>query len=213
MIALSNVRDRLEYQSLLLGTVVLVTCAVLAFAYQLTREPIRKALENDLLKNFSQVLPPTLHDNNLLDSQRHIQAPWGKITWYQATMEDEVTAVVLPLTAAGYAGDIEMLMSIREDGRIAGVRVLIHKETPGLGDKIEISRSPWITGFNGKSLSKPGPAGWAVKKDGGVFDQFTGATITPRAVVGSIKGALEFFEAHKATFLQPAPTTGGHADD
>jgi len=193
---LADIRDRLEYQSLLLGAVVLVTCAVLAFAYQLTREPIRQALENDLL-----------------DSQHRIQAPWGEITWYQATLEGKVTAVVLPLTAIGYAGEIKMLMAIREDGRIAGVRVLIHKETPGLGDNIEISRSPWITGFNGKSLSDPRPSGWAVKKDGGVFDQFTGATITPRAVVGSIKGALEFFEAHKAAFLQPAPTTGDHADD
>jgi electron transport complex protein RnfG len=210
---LADIRDRLEYQSLLLGAVVLVTCAVLAFAYQLTREPIRQALENDLLENLSQVLPPTLHDNNLLDSQHRIQAPWGEITWYQATLEGKVTAVVLPLTAIGYAGDIKMLMAIREDGRIAGVRVLIHKETPGLGDNIEISRSPWITGFNGKSLSDPRPSGWAVKKDGGAFDQFTGATITPRAVVGSIKGALEFFEAHKAAFLQPAPTTGDHADD
>ena len=210
---LSEVRDRLEYQSLLLGTVVLITCAVLAFAYQLTREPIRTALENDLLKNFSQVLPPTLHDNNLLNSQHKIQAPWGEITWYQATMGDQVTAVVLPLTATGYAGDIEMLMSFRDDGRIAGVRVLIHKETPGLGDKIEISRSPWITSFNGTSLDKPGPGGWAVKKDGGAFDQFTGATITPRAVVGAIKGALEFFDARKATFLAPARMAGGNADD
>lgn len=213
MIALSNVRDRLEYQSLLLGTVVLVTCALLAFAYQLTREPIRLALENDLLKNFSQVLPPTLHDNNLLDSQHRIQAPWGEITWYQATLGGQVTAVVLPVTATGYAGDIEMLMSIRDDGRIAGVRVLIHKETPGLGDKIEISRSSWITGFNGTSLDNPGPGGWAVKKDGGAFDQFTGATITPRAVIGAIKGALEFFDTHKSTFLAPAPKTGGMADD
>ena len=121
--------------------------------------------------------------------------------------------MVLPVTATGYAGDIEMLMSIRDDGRIAGVRVLIHKETPGLGDKIEISRSSWITGFNGTSLDNPGPGGWAVKKDGGAFDQFTGATITPRAVIGAIKGALEFFDTHKSTFLAPAPKTGGMADD
>ncbi|WP_114418411.1 electron transport complex subunit RsxG [Marinospirillum perlucidum] len=199
----TSLQDRLGYQSLFLGVVVFVTCALLAFAYQMTREPIRLALENDLLNNFSQVLPAEIYDNNLLETKTDIQAPWGEFSWYQASLNDEVTGVVFPLTAYGYAGDIEMLIAVRSNGEISGVRVLVHRETPGLGDKIEVSRDPWITEFNGLSLQDPPPSDWGVKKDGGVFDQFTGATITPRAVVAAIKRGLEFFEAEKATFLTP----------
>lgn len=203
---LATARERLDYQGALLGLVVLVTCALLALAYQLTREPIRLALETDMRNNFAQVLPSALYDNDLINTRGEAESPWGNIIFYQAIKEGRVTAVVFPLFSEGYAGKIQMLMAVKANGEVGGVRVLVHQETPGLGDKIEVSRHPWITGFTGKSLTDPQPERWSVKKDGGVFDQFTGATITPRAIVGGVYKGLVFFEQHKETLLYPLPT-------
>jgi len=94
------------------------------------------------------------------------------------------------------------MMSVDMEGRLLGARVIKHAETPGLGDKIEIAKAKWILDFNGKSLSDPPPEKWGVKKDGGVFDQFAGATITPRAVVKAVKSGLEFFAAHREEILK-----------
>ena len=91
---------------------------------------------------------------------------------------------------SGYSGDINLLSAVYRDGTIAGVRVTKHEETPGLGDKVEVKKSDWITTFNTKTVQSESDDRWAVKKDGGQFDQFTGATITPRAVVGSVKNAV-----------------------
>jgi electron transport complex protein RnfG len=125
-------------------------------------------------------------------------------------------AAIIPVTAPdGYSGDIELIVGVNADGSIAGVRVLSHKETPGLGDKVDLRKSDWILGFNGRSLNNPELAGWAVRKDKGVFDQFTGATITPRAVVAATLRALQFADAHSKTlFARPGdakdagPVTG-----
>jgi len=104
----------------------------------------------------------------------------------------------LPTVAPdGYSGDIKLIVGINLDGTIAGVRALSHKETPGLGDKVDLRKSNWILNFNGRSLLQPSIEQWAVKKDGGTFDQFTGATITPRAVVKSVKKALLFFQQQR----------------
>jgi len=209
---LTDIKDRLEYQSTLLGLVVLITCAALAFAYQLTREPIRVALENDLLQSFSRVIDDQLYDNDLLTSQAEIERDGKPLTWYQARKEGEVTAVIFPITAVGYAGNIEMLLAVEASGEIAGVRVLVHQETPGLGDKIEEARDPWITYFSGKSLDNPQQEDWGVKKDGGHFDQFTGATITPRVMVREIRNSLVFFEHNRDTFLTPLPNEEAQHD-
>lgn len=202
---LANVRERLDYQGILLGLVVLVTCTLLALAYQLTREPIRLALETDMRNNFAQVLPGNMYDNDLINTRGETDSPWGQITYYQAIKEGNVTAVIFPLFSEGYAGKIQMLMAIKANGEISGVRVLVHQETPGLGDKIEVSRHPWITGFDHRSLTDPQPERWKVKKDGGVFDQFTGATITPRAVVSGVYTGLQFFDQQKEKLLYPLP--------
>ena len=101
----------------------------------------------------------------------------------------------------GYSGSIQLLVAVLADGSLAGVRVLAHKETPGLGDKIELKKSPWIQSFTGKSLQNPDEAGWGVKKDKGQFDQFAGATITPRAVVKAVHHALQYFDAHRGELL------------
>ena len=101
----------------------------------------------------------------------------------------------------GYAGPISIVIGLSRDGDILGVRVISHVETPGLGDKIEITKSKWVLSFDGKSLDNLTLEQWAVKKDGGVFDQFAGATITPRKVVQAIRRGLEFYRAHQAELL------------
>jgi len=125
------------------------------------------------------------------------------VTVYRARKGGREIAVVFTVVAPdGYSGAIRMLVGIRADGRLAGVRVVAHRETPGLGDKVEAHKSDWIRDFDNRSLRDPKADGWAVKKDGGVFDQFTGATITPRAVVAAVHSALRYYATHReAMFL------------
>ncbi|PCH64420.1 MAG: electron transport complex subunit RsxG [Gammaproteobacteria bacterium] len=117
---------------------------------------------------------------------------------YRARLNEEPVAVVLSAIAPnGYNGKIKLLVGIAFDGSLTGVRVISHKETPGLGDKIDTKKADWILNFKSLSLSNPDESKWKVKKDGGEFDQFTGATITPRAVVTAVKNALLYFDAHR----------------
>ncbi len=116
--------------------------------------------------------------------------------------------MVLRLSAPdGYNGRIRLLVGIGFDGRVSGVRVTGHNETPGLGDAVEAEKSDWILGFKGRSLTDPPPERWAVRKDGGDFDQFTGATITPRAVVRAVRQALAYYDAHRDTLFDSPATT------
>ena len=109
--------------------------------------------------------------------------------------------MITATAADGYTGKIELLVGIMADGTVSGVRVTKHSETPGLGDAIELHRSQWIKTFDGRSLTSPTESGWALRKDNGAFDQFTGATITPRAVVNEVKNTLLFFKQHKTQIL------------
>jgi len=114
-------------------------------------------------------------------------------------------ATILPVvTRQGYNGDIHLLVAINQSGQLTGVRVTHHQETPGLGDDIERSRSAWITSFNGLSLESLPPSGWAVSKEGGEFDSFTGATITPRAVINAVYEALRYYQ-RELIQQEPAP--------
>ena len=111
-------------------------------------------------------------------------------------------AFILPGVAPdGYSGNIALIVGVDIAGNISGVRVTAHKETPGLGDKIDLKKHDWILGFNGLSLGNPPAGQWAVRKDGGQFDAFTGATITPRAVVGQIARMLEYFMSHREQLI------------
>ena len=136
------------------------------------------------------------HLRNALGTQQAVPV-------YRAFRNGEpVAALLTPVAPNGYSGEIRLLVGIYADGRVAGVRVLGHKETPGLGDAIEIERSDWITSFAGRSLGNPPLEDWKVKRDGGVFDQFTGATITPRAVVQAVRKTLLYFERHRDELFQ-----------
>ena len=191
-------RKRVGYQSSLLGGFSTLAAALLMLGYNSTYEPIAQRQADDLLESLSQVLPDSLHDNNLLDNAIIINDSNGKpLTIYRAMKEQHITGFAYRATAQGYAGEIDLMLGVRPDGELIGVRVLAHAETPGLGDKIEKDKSNWILGFNGRSLSNTSESEWHVKKDGGRFDQFSGATITPRGVVKAIHDGLMFFKQHR----------------
>ncbi|WP_018948569.1 electron transport complex subunit RsxG [Thioalkalivibrio sp. ALMg11] len=130
--------------------------------------------------------------------------------WFARDADDEVVGIVFSAVAPdGYSGNIHLLIGIDRDGELQGVRVSAHRETPGLGDTIEAERSDWIRSFDGRSLGDPPAEGWHVRKDGGVFDQFTGATITPRAVVRAVYRTLEYFAQHRDELLATRPDATG----
>jgi len=195
-----------------LMAVAAVCAALLAATYLGTRDQIARSEQERLLAQLHALVPAPSYDNDLALDQVQLSVPAlnpkAPITAYRARRDGKPVAVILTaMTPDGYSGDIRLLIGIAADGRVAGVRVLEHRETPGLGDKVDLSRSDWILGFDGKSLDTPTPERWKVRKDGGVFDQFAGATITPRAVVRTVKQALEYFRQNQALlFDTPADT-------
>lgn len=192
--------DTLWFQALSLGAIVLAASAALASAYRATAPAIAEAAQRATAASLAEVLPAGFADNDLLHDTVEILTVDGRsLTAHRARKGALVQGVVFPMRGKGYGGAIELVMGVDRDGRITGVRVIRHTETPGLGDKIEANRNPWILGFAGKSLADP--AHWAVKKDGGEFDQFAGATITPRAVVAAVHEGLELFAARRGALL------------
>ena len=192
--------------ALVLGLFAVVTVGAVSLLQQGTAERIAAAEREAQVRVLGEILPAGSYDNHLLDNRIELNARElghrSPQSAYLALKGEEPSALILPVTAPdGYSGAIHLLVGIFVDGRLAGVRVLGHRETPGLGDKIELTKSPWIRAFDGKSLENPSEEGWAVKKDRGEFDQFAGATITPRAVVKAVHGALQYFDAHRAQLL------------
>jgi len=196
--ALIRLRAGLAYQGISLGVIALLAATALAVGDHLTRAPIAAAAARDLQASLTQVLPEGFADNDLLADVREVADAGGTRRVYRARRDGRVVGAVFQDAARGYAGEIVVLIGVDTAGRLLGVRVLRHSETPGLGDKIEAAKSRWIHAFAGRSLDDPGAAGWAVRKDGGMFDQFAGATITPRAVVRAVHAGLAFHAAHRA---------------
>lgn len=192
--------------ALVLGLFAIGTVGSVALLQQGTATRIAAAEREAQVRALAEILPAGSYDNHLLDNRIELNAPElghrSPQSAYLALKGEQPSALILPVTAPdGYSGAIHLLVGIFADGRLAGVRVLGHRETPGLGDKIELAKSDWIRSFEGKSLSDPNEDGWAVKKDRGDFDQFAGATITPRAVVKAVHGALRYFDKHRAQLL------------
>ena len=206
-------RQHAGYQAGLLGAVTLLAAALLAVADRVTRDPIAERRAEDLSASLSQVIPDALHDNDLLaDSVTIESSPGASVQVYRGLRDGTVTAVAFQVTGLGYAGEVVSILGLDDQGRILGVRVLSHRETPGLGDKIELAKGDWILAFNGRALGDPPDAGWAVRKDGGDFDQFSGATITPRGVVRAIKGGLGLFASQRDVLLSaPVRVDSPHA--
>lgn len=191
--------------AVVLGGFSLAATLLLAVANALTLEPIAQSAQEDLRRSLEQVIPASNHDNNPATDTLVLKADDKDVLVYRARQAGRVSGVAFEVSRRGYSGDIRVLLGIDAAGQLTGVRVLHHTETPGLGDKIETSRSDWITRFTGLSLGNPPEAQWAVKKDGGPFDQFAGATITPRAVVNAIRDGLRLFAAQRDTLLEKTP--------
>jgi electron transport complex protein RnfG len=173
--------------------------AVLASTYFMTHDAIVKSEQAEKLKLINQIVPSALFDNDIIQDKLSIPASEllgteDVTTAYRARLKGEPSAVVLESVAPdGYSGRIAMILAVRANGELAGVRVVVHKETPGLGDYIELPKGPWIKGFDGKSRAVYTDADWKVKKDGGQFDYMAGATITPRAIVKAVNKALIYY--------------------
>jgi electron transport complex protein RnfG len=202
--ALERIREKLPYQPVLLGLFSLLAGAALTFSYNATKDQIAAAEARDMQMTLSQVLPAGFADNDLLKDVIELDGPAGKRRVHVAKSAGAVVGAVFGVAERGYSGEIGILMAVDAKGAILGVRVLKHTETPGLGDKIEVARNPWIKGFDGKSIGNPPLEKWGVKKDGGIYDSFAGATITPRAVVKAVKGGLQWFAAHREEIVDKA---------
>ena len=199
-----------------LALVAVMGTTLLAGVNRLTEARIAEQEKRAILDQLGQLISPDLYNNelqqDLFSFQDDLYFPRGQtVVTYRARLDGKAVAVVLRIAAVnGYNGKINLLVGIKENGTLCGVRVTSHKETPGLGDAIEVERGDWILGFFGRALGNPPPDGWAVKRDGGEFDQFTGATITPRAVVEAVRLALEFYADHKSfLFESPAESDPG----
>lgn len=195
--------------SLILGTFAFITAGTLAGTFLLTDDRIAASERRAAQRALFEIIPPSRFDNDLLASTWSIPDEDLSALGLQesndihiAKKDDNTVAVIIPCLAPdGYSGDIKLLVGVNVDGTVAGVRVLAHRETPGLGDKISLAKSDWVLSFDGRSLENPEPERWDVKKNGGVFDQFTGATITPRAVISRVEQTLHYFRANKDRIL------------
>ncbi|MBN0989717.1 electron transport complex subunit RsxG [Amphritea pacifica] len=200
-IAIPSFTHRIGYQAGLLGGMATIISLLLIMGDQSTREDIQLRLEEDTRIMLDQVLPADLYDNNPLELRYSLKdSPFpGHNVAYLATRNGQLSGLAMEVVGKGYSGDIVLLLGLNEKGEITGVRTISHAETPGLGDKIEIKKNDWVTSFNGYSLENHSATQWQVKKDGGDFDQFTGATITPRAVVKAVKTGLIHYSQQRAT--------------
>jgi electron transport complex protein RnfG len=177
--------------------------AILASTYYMTHDAIVKSEEAAKMKLIMQIVPSALFDNDIIKDTLGIPASELLGTdettdAYRARLQGKVTAVVLSAIAPdGYGGRISLILAVKNSGELAGVRVVTHNETPGLGDYIELPKNPWIKIFDGKSRAKYKDDDWKVKKDGGQFDHMAGATITPRAVIKAVHKALIYFDENR----------------
>ena len=175
---------------ILLGFVALLCTAISAGIFFLTKDKIDAVMAAQQRELLLQVIPQDYFNNNLLESAVIPQDKnlLGIQKIYFAKKDGNISAYAYETTAPdGYSGDIRLLVGLDPKGEVLGVRVIEHHETPGLGDKIERRISNWILGFTNQLINEHNLSEWAVKKDGGKFDQFSGATITPRAVVNQTK--------------------------
>ena len=194
--------------AVILGVFAVVGAGLVGVTYEGTKERIAENERQALLDNLHELIPQSVHDNDMFTdviqvTDTALLGVKGPTNVYRARKaEQPVAAVIAVESPNGYSGTIKLLVAVNYNGKLAGVRVVSHKETPGLGDNIEIRRSDWILGFNGSTLIDPNERGWEEKKDGGVFDQFTGATITPRAIVGAVHNTLRYFDKNKAALFE-----------
>ena len=195
-----------------LAVIAAVCTALVAAIYQGTKERIVANEQAWLEQSLQPALAGVFFEGSVTESKLIIPAPHelpgrSDVLVYRVYAEDEPVAALFAVTAPdGYAGPISVLVGVAYDGTVTGVRILEHRETPGLGDRIESSRSNFVFQFDGRSLGNPDEKGWAIERDGGQFDQLTGASVTPRAVINAIRQTLLYFDANRDDiFSAPSP--------
>lgn len=191
----------------LLGLFAVLGTALVAVTFDVTEEPIAESKRKALLRSLNELVPEDRHDNDMFTDYIEVSDPSlgtdKKVKVYRARKgKDNVAAVISAVAPDGYSGNIHLLVAVNYIGQLLGVRVVDHKETPGLGDAIDKDRSDWVDQFVGKSIGNPATNKWKVSKDGGEFDQLTGATITPRAVVNAVKKTLFYYMANRENLFK-----------
>ncbi|MEW7992501.1 MAG: electron transport complex subunit RsxG [Candidatus Thiodiazotropha sp.] len=204
-------RDAILIAAAVLASFAVLGTSLVTFTHAMTRERIAANERQALLRSLNALVPQESVDNDMISDVIKLHAAdrlgSAETTVYRGRKLGQPVATVLTTVVPnGYSGPIKLLVAVRYDGTLGGVRVISHKETPGLGDKVEESRSDWIYSFNDRSLSDPPLAKWGVKRDGGAFDQFTGATITPRSIVEAVKKTLLYVRDHKDALYDRSPT-------
>ncbi|WP_223787046.1 electron transport complex subunit RsxG [Marinicella meishanensis] len=186
---------------LILATTTALACGLLMLSHYLTADTIEQQLLEAKLASLKRLMPATMTDNDVITDAITVFEPERlghrqATTLYLGTLKGDPSVMAIPVTARnGYSGDIELLVGVQHNGQITAVEIIAHKETPGLGDLIERNKSDWLQQFPGTAWGQPPADQWRVQKDGGQFDQITAATITPRAVVGAIKQALQYHQS------------------
>jgi Na+-translocating ferredoxin:NAD+ oxidoreductase subunit G len=210
----SEIRHSIIQNTARLAAFAVLAAIILTAVYATTEARIadqRQVAERQVL---NMIFPANRHDNDLISDSYMLDIENNEFSnlellglrenssAYIARNNMQIIGLILPVVARdGYNGDINLLIGINADGAVTGLRVTAHRETPGLGDLIDLRISDWILSFNNRSLNNPELSGWTVRKNGGDFDQFTGATITPRAVTVATAKALRFFEENKSMLL------------
>lgn len=198
-----NVVRNMIISALVLSLFAIVGTFFVSYTFDNTLDRITENKRLALLKAIHVLIPPSAHDNDIFTdiifkTDKDLLGNKKAVNIYRARKDGNPVAVIINSTAPdGYNGNIVLLVAINYNGTLAGVRVVQHKETPGLGDAIEVTRTNWITKFKKRSLTNLDKTGWAVKRDGGEFDQFTGATITPRAIVKAVYNTLRYYKEHR----------------
>lgn len=190
---------RITIAGLLLAMFAIIGVGLVAFTHSATKDQIAENERLALLSSLNALVPAESIDNDIVTDLIEVsdlkKLGTETTTVYLGRKDNQpVAAVFTSVAPDGYSGQIKLLVAVLADGTLGGVRVVAHKETPGLGDKVEVEKSDWIHDFKGKSLGNPDLAKWKVKRDGGIFDQFSGATITPRAIVKAVKNTLLYYK-------------------
>lgn len=202
-----------------LAVIATICTAMVGGTWQLTRDRIEANEQAYLEQSLAPALSGLFYDSGVSESKITIAAPHGlpgaeDAIVYRVFAEGAPVAALFVVSARdGYAGPIRLLVGVGVDGGVSGVRVLAHRETPGLGDRVETSKSDWVMQFNGRSLTSPEPAAWKIKRDGGQFDQLTGASVTPRAIVKAVRETLRYFKDNQEAIFSAPPDDRGESTE
>ena len=195
----------IEKNAKLLAIFAIACTALVSLVHLVTKSEIKRQEQQQMINSLISIIPDDNHDNDMYQDcividDRALSPQMEKV--YLAKFGQEPIAAAITTTAPdGYNGKIHLLVAVNINGSVSGVRTIKHQETPGLGDKIEKRKSDWIDSFKDKKVLSKVDSRWAVQKDGGMFDQFTGATITPRAVVKAVKNSVAYFNQHQRTLF------------